>query len=917
MLIQQGLLLVIHPRHRRWLRERVPALALAALVAPLFLLTAVDTLYWPGRVFPGFFVMGNRIVPTIGLPQWTGIRADVPFHAQVTSVGGVPVATSAEIYGRVADLAPGTPVAYEFRKEGIASSLTVPVMRFGAADYWFTVGLYLVFAAASVGSGVAVGLLQPRTRTARAFLVQGVCTGVFALAAIGLYEPSLWWSSPLHLLMQTVFPAAFIHLGLVFPVERPFVTRRPQWLLAPYVVAVALAVWAMVGFYAEPPDLQGLYVGYYFTAFAIVTLIALAAWAYVENRTPRVRGTLHAVIPGLVVGTAVALYGFLNISNGGGDFLMNLIALGPAFFYLSVAYAILRHDLFDIDYLVRQAVVYAILTLAITTCYALSLLGFGWLMPARTDPVPTVVTIGFVVLAAFVFEPVRTRVQRVVDRMFFRVRPDYRRTVGEVSAALTSLLDLDEILSRVGRAAMDGLQVEGVSVGLWFDEEPQCWRYDATRGQMRLGAAAPPLPPSSAAAALPWRVVEIAEPFDDRIDADAGEAMPEHLRAVARTLAARLVVPLRAADRVVGALGVAARRSGRRFDAEDVSLLETLGAQTAIAVQNARSFHELAALNAELEEKVGERTAQLARSNAELATSNEQLGAAYREIQAAQAQLVQSEKLASLGQLVAGVAHELNNPASFVHGGLANLVEYLETFVRAIERYEALAADAPALREAAAGIRRDLRLDYLLQATPELLRICAEGSERIKSIVEDLRVFVRAEQGERKATSVVEGIEASLRLLGDRIAANGVQVVKEYLDPPPIEGHPAQLSQLWMNLLANALDALEGCQERRIEIHVAGLGDWSAPLVREADAVRWVEVRITDTGVGMSREVLSRIFDPFFTTKAVGRGTGLGMSIAYGAVRSHAGTIEATSTPGKGTTVVVRLPVAQRHSRAA
>ncbi|MEB2286202.1 MAG: hypothetical protein B6D46_00030 [Polyangiaceae bacterium UTPRO1] len=901
---------MIGRHHRRWLRERWPALTLAALAVPIVVVAAVDTLHWPGRTFPGFFVMGNRLVPTIGLPGWTGIEAHVPFHAQVVAVEDVPVASSRAVYAYTSVRPPGTPVRYTFAKGGRTTTLTVATMRFGGRDYWLTVGLYLVFALTSIGTGVAVGILQPRTRAARAFLVQGVCTGVFALTGAALYGPSLWWLSPLHLLMQAAFPAAFIHLGLVFPVERRFVARRPEWIAVPYVLALAIAAWAIVGFYAEPPALTGLYCSYYFTALAIVTLIALATWAYVEDRSPQVRSTLHAVLPGLVVGTVVALYGFLNISRGGGDFLMNLIALGPAFFYLSVGYAILRHDLFAIDRLVRQAVVYAVLTLAITGGYAGSLAAVGWLAPSD-EHVSPLVTIAFVVLMAFVLQPFRERVQRVVDRTFFRGRPDYRRTVGDVSAALTSVLDRDEILSRVGRALVEGLQVGGARVVLAFGDATAYWRYDPRTG----GMAPLDHPPGADAwidAPLPRQVLVVPDDADDDDDATR---LPAYLRELAHALAARVLVPLAIADRTIGAIGVAAKRSGRRFDAEDVALLQTLAAQTAIALQNAHSFREVAALNAQLEAKVAQRTAELAASNAELAASNTELSEAYRQIRAAQSQLVQSEKLASLGQLVAGVAHELNNPASFVHGGLANLVEYLDAFIYALQRYEALAASRPELREAIAAVRNETRLDYLLRETPELLRICAEGSERIKSIVADLRVFVRAEHGERKPTDVVAGIEASLRLLGDRITAGDVDVAREYLDPPLIAAHAGQLSQVWMNLLSNALDALDGRAERRLHIRVEGRED--RPSALPSETARWVEIRIADSGCGMSREVLNRIFDPFFTTKTVGRGTGLGMSIAYGAVRSHGGTIEATSIPDRGTTVVVRLPVPHARSRAA
>jgi two-component system NtrC family sensor kinase len=181
--------------------------------------------------------------------------------------------------------------------------------------------------------------------------------------------------------------------------------------------------------------------------------------------------------------------------------------------------------------------------------------------------------------------------------------------------------------------------------------------------------------------------------------------------------------------------------------------------------------------------------------------------------------------------------------------------------------------------------------------TPELLRISAEGLDRIKKIVDDLRLFARADSGERTVTDVVEGIDSSLRLLGHRLSREGVAVVKHYEAVPAIEANPAQLNQVWMNLLTNALDALTGRCSPRIEVSVA------------PDGGRGVAVRIRDNGIGIEPTSLPRLFEPFFTTKPIGQGTGLGLSIAYGAVKAHGGTISIDSEREVGTVVVVWLPL--------
>ena len=273
-------------------------------------------------------------------------------------------------------------------------------------------------------------------------------------------------------------------------------------------------------------------------------------------------------------------------------------------------------------------------------------------------------------------------------------------------------------------------------------------------------------------------------------------------RAVLERARATLALPLCIHDRTIGMLLLGARRSGKSFGADDVGLLRTLAHQTAMALHNARSYEELAALTRDLDVRVRQRTD-------ELRASNERLSDAYTELQRTQAKLVHSEKMSSLGQLVAGVAHELNNPASFVYGSLANLAEYVDTFVEAIRLYEQVATADPEMRAKLEDIRSTSRLDYLLREAPGLLRICTEGSERIKHIVDDLRAFARAGESQRVATDVREGIESTLGLLRHRLSAGGISVVRDYQDIPTIEAAPGELNQAWMNLLSNAVDALD------------------------------------------------------------------------------------------------------------
>jgi signal transduction histidine kinase len=285
--------------------------------------------------------------------------------------------------------------------------------------------------------------------------------------------------------------------------------------------------------------------------------------------------------------------------------------------------------------------------------------------------------------------------------------------------------------------------------------------------------------------------------------------------------------------------------------------------------------------------------------------------------------------MASLGQLVGGVAHELNNPASFVHGSLGNLAEYVGRFVELVKAYRAVPVRDEEARARFESLARTFNLEYLVREVPGLLRVCFEGSERIKRLVDDLQLFARAERGDRLPTDLREGLKSTLSILGLRFKQAGVRLETDLQAVPRIEANPAQLNQVWINLLNNAIDALDGRAEGVVRVGLRALP--KADLRRDLEPGRaragghralddavgvFLEVEIADNGCGIAARELPRIFDPFFTTKPIGSGVGLGLSIVYSIVKSHSGTVTAFSTEGLGTRLVVQLPVHTGVDRA-
>ncbi|MFO1371525.1 MAG: CHASE2 domain-containing protein [Candidatus Competibacteraceae bacterium] len=311
-----------------------------------------------------------------------------------------------------------------------------------------------------------------------------------------------------------------------------------------------------------------------------------------------------------------------------------------------------------------------------------------------------------------------------------------------------------------------------------------------------------------------------------------------------------------------------------------------------LMVERERRFM-LEELNRNLEAQIAKRTRDLATANQELYQRHQQLEVTYQDLAHTQEQLIQSAKMASLGLLVAGVAHELNNPISFVCSNLEFIEEYTERFASIIEAYES--TDLP---ETPSRRRGDLRsktakFSTTLNTLRELIASCKEGTDRVKKIVVDLRAFSRTDDIGLVWADLNEGIESTLTLLTKEYK-DRITIHRDYGNLPKIECHPGQINQVIMNLLQNAVQA------------ITNKGDvWIKTELNGAQA----KIVIRDNGAGITEEHLAKIFDPFFTTKPVGTGTGLGLSIAYGIIEKHEGKISVTSTVNEGTEFIVELPV--------
>lgn len=368
---------------------------------------------------------------------------------------------------------------------------------------------------------------------------------------------------------------------------------------------------------------------------------------------------------------------------------------------------------------------------------------------------------------------------------------------------------------------------------------------------------------------------------------------------------ALLTVPIHTQSGKIGLITCMHCTDLRPWLDSEVELLQAVTDQIAIAIDQAEIY------------KQSRIAAQIAQDKAT------ELESALHELSSTQAQLIQTEKMSSLGQLVAGIAHEINNPVNFIYGNINYASEYTQDLLHIVELYRQHYIEIPDIQKEI----QTIDLDFIAEDFPKLLDSMKIGAERIREIVLSLRNFSRLDEAEMKAVNIHEGIDNTLLLLQNRLKPKPgcpeIQVIKKYSDLPKVECYPGQLNQVFMNLLANAIDALEEKvetvnhpteAESRFKTWEISQETYMEPQIIIDTQIQdnYAIIRIIDNALGMTEEVRARLFDPFFTTKPVGKGTGMGLSISYKIiVEKHQGKFECTSVLGQGTEFTISIPLMQ------
>jgi two-component system, NtrC family, sensor kinase len=863
----------------------------------------------------------------------------------VQSVQGIPIHRATDVSRLLWQAGTWAEVRYKVARNG--EPLTVPLITVPLEDpssienYLRVTGLLYLF--------IGFFIFARRWNAPRAVHFYVFCLVSFVFYSfhysgkLNSFDEIIYWGNVVAGLLQ---PALLVHFALVFPERR---ARLWTKLIAVYGIPVALlalhtfVAMGTLDFVPSPANsetldtIELLYLGIYFLAAAGIFLAS-----YFRAPSGILRQQLKWVTAGTLAGILpfFCLYILPRLESALVPEWMKLSVFSLALIPLSFGYAIIRYRLMDVDIIFKRGLAYTFAMAGVGAIYFAAIALIGELSHTALPSGPTGAVIAIVV-AAFLFEPLRVWLQARLDHFFYRDRLDYRRTLIEFGRALTSQVHLQTLLGSALDRISQTLLVDRVGIFLEDEETPGTFVLARSMGVRPEGAL--DLSFLEAANERTCLFFESARTAPDASDS---------VRKTIEQLDLNYFIACRLHDQTVAVLGLGKTVDGDYLSSEDLELLSTIAGYVAIAVENARLYQSLEqkalqverlkdfneniveslkigvltadledlieSWNPQLEELLGisrgdaigrkmsdvlpvglaDEIAQRASSehvsgiykfhlstqngqhvvvNASIAPLLGKTGARLGRLVlldditqrvTLEEQLVQNEKLTSLGLLAAGVAHEVNTP-------LAVISNYIQMLAKQIP------PDDP----------RQKTIERIVKQT-----------FRASEIVNNLLNFSRTGGSELAEVDLNSVLEETLTLVQHPFKTAQVTVLKNYKEQlPPVLGSTTRLQQVFLNLLMNARDAMPG----------GGMLE-----VRTMTQNGSVEVELTDNGAGISPENLHKIFDPFFTTKPTGRGTGLGLSVSYGIIKEHAGKVDVKSTPGKGTSFRLEFPVARKAVHA-
>jgi two-component system, NtrC family, sensor kinase len=922
-------------------------LALATLAAVIFALLNFDQRTRYDQAYDGVTwidtdhgVQARQVAPN-SPASYTAIRAgDI-----LLAFNGAPITRATEVVRRLDRAGLWTQVRYKLSRNG--QEFEVPLLT-GSADKPLATENYLR-AVALLYLFIGLFIFIRRWNAPRAVHFYIFCLASFILwsfhfsGKLDTFDWEIYWSE---IAARLLVPALLLHFALVFPGRTESRMRTTGKLVAVYLLPVALLVVHLstalnalgfvpwLGSYILLDKLEFGYLAAYFIAAGIV---------FYRNYREAPSGVLRQQLKWLTGGTLAGslpvsvLYILPRVLDLAPPTWMKLTVTSLVLIPLCFAYAIIRYRLMDVDIIFKRGLAYTAATAAVATVYfsLVALSTYLFHAPA-TGPVGGMIAI---VIAAFLFQPFRQRIQARLDRFFYRDRLDYRRTLIEFGRTLTNEVRQDPMLGSVMDRISQTLLVDRLAVFVDDPDEP---------GQMRLARSmGVRLSESMDLSFLDAARPEFARGALFFESPRAAKEVSDSVRRTLEQLDLNYFIPCRIREHTVAVLGLGKTVDGDFLSSDDVELVETIAGYVAVALDNAQLYSSLEQKALEIARlkdfseniveslNVGVLAVDLDGIVESWNTSMEQLfGVLRRDAVGRRLNSLLPEELAEeiaarrdqehiTGIYKQRLHHQgrhltLNISITPLVSKSNECIGRLLLFddVTQRERMEEQMSQTEKLTSLgllAAGVAHEVNtplavisnyIQMLAKQMPEgdprqsIIDKIVKQTFRASEIVNNLLNFSRTGAAEASSVDVNRVVEETLSLVAHPLKAAQIQVVKELGESlPPVHGSANKLQQVFLNLFLNARDAMPG----------GGMLE-----VRTASQNGSVEVEIADTGAGIAREDLNRIFDPFFTTKSNGRGTGLGLSVSYGIIKEHAGKIDVRSTPGKGTSFHVEFPAARK-----
>ena len=553
---------------------------------------------WINKPFPGFLSYEEPFRGSFGSADWPGTQASLKFLEPIVEIDNQPVTRGKDIIEAVRQKPAGTPVQYIIGTDGQPRSLTVPVTVFGIKDF------ILVFFITFLGGlsyyilGVIVCILKPNMSTSLVFLLAGLFLGIYM--ATGFEIQSTYSLVRFHYFILSIFPAFWFHLGLVFPEKRRILFRYPTLEYVIYIPALLLGLTYLLHFstlhqrsdylswlpgYIELSSITRLY-----TLFCFLGLIFSVFYSYIKPSSIQARQRARLILLGLLIAAAPSAILMALVHFTALKFYWNFLVFFLIFFPAAIAYSIVKHNLFDADSIIKRTVGYVLVSVIIVGAYILVSIGLnvylGQYQLAQSRAFPLLFTLGVIL----VFNPLRDRIQALVDRLFFRKEYDYGAIVEKVGGAMTHLLELPQILRRLTQTFIKDMFIDTSSVMLLSSAGAtyQVFLADGERKEE-----------------VENKVIKRDKPLMEIIEGEKREltkydvledpkysTVSESCASDFEALNASLIVPLVYQDQVIGCLNLGEKKSGKSYNREDIELLRTLANQGAVAIENARLFQE-------------------------------------------------------------------------------------------------------------------------------------------------------------------------------------------------------------------------------------------------------------------------------------------------------------------------------------